>query len=486
MSTSSPQHRPPGSKAAAAAAELTPRAAAASELTVHPSGPLRGHCRVPGDKSISHRAVMLGALASGPSSIRGFLHGGDCYSTIGVLRALGCTIELGDTSSGSDRTDELRIHGRGLHGLVEPTQVLDCGNSGTTLRLLLGVLAGQSFASFVTGSPQLLRRPMERVVTPLRQLGAQILGRQGGRFAPLALAGSAQAPLHQLEYTLPVASAQVKSCLLLASLYASGEVIVNEPIKTRDHTERMLRSMGAEVQRQQTRIHIAKKSGLVLQPLDLRVPGDISSAAFVLVAAAITPGSELTLSDVGVNPTRDGIVQTLREMGMTITLQNQREVAGEPVADLVVKAQPLRAIELAGPRVVTMIDELPVLAVAATQAHGRTHIRDARELRVKETDRIATTVAALRQLGAQIEATDDGFVIDGPTPLQGARVHSQRDHRLAMALTVAGLCATGQTVVTGAEVTADSFPGFAEVLRSLGAQLSASGPVVTASYGTDD
>ena len=485
MSTSSPQHRSPGSKAAAAAAELTPRATAASELTIHPSGPLRGHCSVPGDKSISHRAVMLGALASGPSSIRGFLHGGDCYSTIGVLRALGCTIEFGDTSSGSG-ADELRIHGRGLHGLVEPNQVLDCGNSGTTLRLLLGVLAGQSFASFVTGSPQLLRRPMERVVTPLRQLGAQIWGRQGGRFAPLALAGSAQAPLHRLEYTLPVASAQVKSCLLLASLYALGEVIVKEPIKTRDHTERMLRSMGAEVQRQQTRIHVANKRGLVLQPLDLRVPGDISSAAFVLVAAALTPGSELTLSDVGVNPTRDGIVQTLREMGMTITLQNQREVAGEPVADLVVKAQPLRAIELAGPRVVTMIDELPVLAVAATQAHGRTHIRDARELRVKETDRIATTVAALRQLGAQIEATDDGFVIDGPTPLQGARVHSQRDHRLAMALTVAGLCATGQTIVTGAEVTADSFPGFAEVLRSLGAQISASGPVVTASYGTDD
>lgn len=461
---------------------------AAARLLARPGGPLRGDCAVPGDKSISHRAVMLGGIASGVSRVRGFLQGADCQATLRALAALGCTIELRPEppTAGSEQPPELvvQIEGRGLAGLREPSAPLDCQNSGTTMRLLAGLLAGQRFASFLVGSPQLCRRPMERVVRPLRQMGAQLIGRQGGRLAPLALAGCSDRPLRGLTYELPVPSAQVKSCLLLAGLYADAAVTVDEPAPTRDHSERMLASMGAQLERRGSRVTIAPQPRL--QALELQVPGDASSAAFVLVAAALIGGSEITVRGVGINPTRSGLVATLQEMGAAIAYENRRESAGEPVADLRLTQRPLTACDCRGARVVTMIDEIPILAVAATQAQGRTVIADAGELRVKETDRILVTATELRKLGADITPTADGLVIVGPTPLRGAPVKSHGDHRLAMALAVAGLIATGETLIEGTEVTADSFPGFAATLQRLGADLSAAGPAIGATWADTD
>lgn len=478
----------PAAPAPAGLAALKPPTAAA-RLSARAGGPLRGECAVPGDKSISHRAVMLGGIAAGTSRIRGFLSGADCHATIHALAALGCALELqpaAPSAAGAAPPGELEllIKGQGLHGLREPSAPLDCQNSGTTMRLLAGLLAGQRFASFLVGSPQLCRRPMERVVRPLRQLGAQLIGRQGGRLAPLALAGSGDRPLRGMHYDLPVASAQVKSCLLLAGLYADAPVSVREPGPTRDHSERMLRSMGAQVASSGQLITI--EPATVLQPLTLTVPGDASSAAFVLVAAAIIPGSEITVRGVGVNPTRSGLVATLQAMGAAISLHNPRESAGEPVADLRLCQRPLAAVSCRGPQVVTMIDEIPILAVAATQAHGRTVIADASELRVKETDRIAATATELAKLGADITPTQDGLIIIGPTRLRGAAVKSHGDHRLAMALAVAGLVADGETTVDGAEVTADSFPGFAQTLRALGAELFETGPLLAATWSATD
>lgn len=492
--TSSAAPAPP---APAGLAALQPPTAAA-RLCVRPGGPLRGECAVPGDKSISHRAVMLGGIAAGTSRVRGFLSGADCHATIHALAALGCALELqpatappaapasAPSAGGAAPAGglELFIKGQGLHGLREPSAPLDCQNSGTTMRLLAGLLAGQRFASFLVGSPQLCRRPMERVVRPLRQMGAQLIGRQGGRLAPLALAGCSDRPLRGLHYDLPVASAQVKSCLLLAGLYAEAPVSVREPGPTRDHSERMLRSMGARVESSGQLITV--EPATALQPLTLTVPGDASSAAFVLVAAAITPGSEITVRGVGVNPTRSGLVATLQAMGAAISLGNPRESAGEPVADLRLCQRPLSAVSCRGPQVVTMIDEIPILAVAATQAHGRTVIADASELRVKETDRIAATATELAKLGADVTPTQDGLIIIGPTRLRGAPVVSHGDHRLAMALAVAGLVADGETTVDGAEVTADSFPGFAQTLRALGADLTEAGPLLAATWSETD
>jgi len=492
--TSSAAPVPP---APAGLAALQPPTAAA-RLCVRPGGPLRGECAVPGDKSISHRAVMLGGIAAGTSRVRGFLSGADCHATIHALAALGCALELqpatappaapasAPSTGGAAPAGalELFIKGQGLHGLREPSAPLDCQNSGTTMRLLAGLLAGQRFASFLVGSPQLCRRPMERVVRPLRQMGAQLIGRQGGRLAPLALAGCSDRPLRGLHYDLPVASAQVKSCLLLAGLYADAPVSVREPGPTRDHSERMLRSMGARVECSGQLITV--EPATALQPLTLTVPGDASSAAFVLVAAAITPGSDITVRGVGVNPTRSGLVATLQAMGAAISLLNPRESAGEPVADLRLCQRPLSAVSCRGPQVVTMIDEIPILAVAATQAHGRTVIADASELRVKETDRIAATATELAKLGADVTPTQDGLIIIGPTRLRGAPVASHGDHRLAMALAVAGLVADGETTVDGAEVTADSFPGFAQTLRALGADLTEAGPLLAATWSETD
>ena len=425
-------------------------------LKISNSGPLSGRCSVPGDKSISHRAVIFGSLAEGPSRIRNFLDGHDCRATMNIMRAMGVRIdEISST--------QLEVHGVGLDGLKEPDDVLNCDNSGTTMRLLTGLLAGQEFVSVLSGTAQIRGRPMARIVDPLRTMGAQIYGRQSGRYAPLTVVPSR---LSAIEYKMPVASAQVKSCLLLAGLFAHGLTVVHQPGPARDHTERMLGAMGAPVTALGNTTH-SERPQAPLNPLNIIIPGDISSAAFLLVAASAVPDSNLTIVDVGVNATRTGIVDALSEMGADIRRRVRPSQGGEPVADLIVSGGGLRGLDFGGEQLVTMIDELPVLAVAATQAAGRTVVRDAQELRVKETDRIATTVSELKKMGAQIQETPDGFIVDGPTPLNGATVDSHGDHRLAMALAVAGLIADGETTIYNAHVTADSFPGFESTLRAL-------------------
>ncbi len=425
-------------------------------LKISNSGPLIGRCSVPGDKSISHRAVIFGSIAEGRSYIRNFLDGHDCKATMGIMRAMGVTIdEISST--------QLEIQGVGLDGLQEPGGVLDCDNSGTTMRLLAGLLSGQQFVSVLSGTAQIRGRPMARIVDPLRTMGAQLFGRQNGRYAPLTIAPSR---LKAIEYQMPVASAQVKSCLLLAGLYAHGLTVVHQPGPARDHTERMLRSMDAPVIALGNTTH-SERPQSPLKPLSIFIPGDISSAAFLLVAASALPDSNLTILDVGINATRTGIVDALSEMGASIRRRERPHQGGEPVADLIVSGGGLRGLELGGGQIVTMIDELPVLAVAATQAEGRTIVRDAQELRIKETDRIATTVFELKKMGAQIQETADGFIVDGPTQLSGTSVDSRGDHRLAMALAVAGLIADGETTIHNAHVTADSFPGFESTLRAL-------------------
>ncbi len=426
-------------------------------VTVTPGQPLRGETAVPGDKSISHRALLIGALAEGQGRVRNFLPGGDCLATRGCLETLGIAVEFHNP----DMT-ELSFTGRGLRGLRPPTVPLNCVRSGTTMRLLTGMMAGQTFDSVLSGEEQLLRRPMERVAAPLRPMGAQISSTNGR--APLSIHGL---PLQGVEQTLAVASAQVKSAVLLAGLYAQGDTIVHEPGPSRDHTELMLKAMGAQVDSHGLTVTV--HPGAVLRALDLTVPGDISSAAFPIVAALITPGSEVLLRNVGVNPTRTGLLDVLLAMGASIRLENQRLSGSEPVADLLITTSRLKGTTIQGDTVVRMIDEFPILAIAATQAEGVTTVHDAQELRVKETDRIATLVQELRALGAHIEALPDGFVIEGPTPLTGAAVDSHGDHRLAMSLAAAGLCARGQTVIHDAACASDSFPGFYELMRALGA-----------------
>jgi 3-phosphoshikimate 1-carboxyvinyltransferase len=421
---------------------------------------LRGRARVPGDKSISHRALLLGAIAQGTSRVENFLPAADCQATLGVVRALGVEVE--------ERTSTvLTVHGLGLRGLREPGDLLNCDRSGTTMRLLMGLLAGQPFFSVLSGDDQLRRRPMARVIEPLRQMGVLALGRDGGRRPPLAIQGG---NLRGIDYTLPVASAQVKSALLLAGLYADGPTTLRVPGPARDHTERMLLAMGAKLETGEW--GVTMEPGETLRAIDVAVPGDFSSVAFLLVAASVVPGSEITVGGVGVNPTRTGLLDVLREMGAQVVLHDERTLGGEPVAGLTVRASELRSAEVGGDTVVRMIDEFPVLAVAATQAHGETIVRDAAELRAKETDRIATTVEELCRLGAEIEPRPDGFVVHGPTPLAGAAVHSHGDHRLAMALVVAGLIASGETVVQDVACIADSYPGFDATLASLGGQIS--------------
>jgi 3-phosphoshikimate 1-carboxyvinyltransferase len=431
-----------------------------SQLTVRPGGALCGQVTVPGDKSISHRALILGAIAGGESRVTGFLPAADCQATLDAIRALGVQVDRLESST-------LRVHGRGLHGLREPEDVVACARSGTTLRLLAGLLAGQPFLSVLTGDEQLRRRPMARIVAPLRRMGALILGRDAGQRPPLAVQGGA---LQGLDHRLPVASAQVKSALLLAGLYASGSTTVRVPGPARDHTERMLAAMGARLET--VGWDVVLHPGTPLQPHDLTVPGDLSSAVFLAVAAALVPGSEVVLPGVGVNPTRSGLLDVLRVMGADLIVPQERVQGGEPVADLTVRATGLRAADVAGELVVRMIDEIPLLAVAATQAQGETVVRDAAELRVKETDRIATTVHELRRLGARIDARPDGLVVEGPVRLRGATVSSHGDHRLAMALAVAGLVAEGETTVLGADCIGDSFPGFARMLQRLGGEVT--------------
>ncbi len=430
------------------------------QLVVAHSGGLRGRVRVPGDKSISHRALILGSIADGVSRVEDFLRSADCLATMSVMQALGVEIE-------EESPTTLNVHGRGLRGLQEPDDVLDCGRSGTSMRLIAGLLSGQSFLSILSGDAQLRRRPMGRILEPLGQMGAVVLGRDGGRLPPLAIQGGS---LRGIEYMLPVASAQVKSALLLAGLYAQGPTTLSVPGPARDHTERMLRAMGGSVGGTDFDLKVEPAERLIA--VDMAVPGDISSAAFLLVAATLVPNSEATVQGVGVNPTRTGLLDVLGAMQADVALHNEQMVSGEPVADVTVRSAELHGVEVSGALVVRAIDELPILAVAATQARGETVVRDAAELRVKETDRIATTVEELRRMGADIEALPDGFAVYGPTPLRGAEVDSHGDHRLGMALAVAGLLASGETLVRDAGCISDSFPGFTAAMVRLGGQLS--------------
>lgn len=425
---------------------------------VRPGGALRGTIRVPGDKSISHRALILGALADGVTQVRGFLPAGDTRATLRAMQALGVRIEPHDATT-------LTVHGRGLHGLIPPEDPIDCMNAGTLIRLLVGVMAGQPFASVLDGSAQLRRRPMRRVTDPLRQMGARIEDTDGK--APLHIS---PARLHGFTYVMPVASAQVKSGVLLAGLFADGPVTVIEPGPARDHTERMLRSVGADVAVDGPRVTITP--GAALAPLDVTLPGDMSSAAFLLVAALLAAGETVRIEGVGANPTRTGILDILRAMGAEIDLANGRDEAGEPVADLIVRRAALHGAEISGDLIVRAIDEFPALMVAATQAEGETRVTGAAELRVKETDRIAVMAGELRKLGAVIEERPDGFRIVGPQRLHGATAHGHDDHRVAMSLVVAGLVAEGETVVEDARCMDDSFPGFMDTLRALGADVS--------------
>ncbi|MFB3817814.1 MAG: 3-phosphoshikimate 1-carboxyvinyltransferase [Candidatus Methylomirabilales bacterium] len=416
------------------------------------AGRVGGELRVPGDKSLSHRALILGALAEGRTEIRGLLRGEDCLATLRIVRALGVPVE--------DDGEVLRVQGGGPGGLTEPEDVLDAGNSGTTLRLMAGVLSGRPFLSLLTGDASLRRRPMRRVAEPLRAMGATILGR-GGDHAPLAVRGAA---LRALAWRSPVASAQVKSAILLAGLQAAGTTTVAEPVRSRDHTERMLAAFGAACRVEGTAVSLegpAKLTGTAVA-----VPGDLSSAAFLLVAAAARPGAQLTVRGVGVNPTRTGLLDVLGRMGARVSLERAATSAGEPVADLHVRGARLRGTSVAPEEVPRLVDEVPILAVAAALAEGRTVVRGAGELRVKEVDRLAALAGELGALGVAVGVQGDTLVVEGGAgrPLRGARVESRGDHRMAMSLAVAGLFAEGETTVRDVACVETSFPGFARLL----------------------
>ncbi|HET8764973.1 MAG TPA: 3-phosphoshikimate 1-carboxyvinyltransferase [Rhodanobacter sp.] len=424
------------------------------------AGPLRGEVRVPGDKSVSHRALMFAALAEGDSRIHGFLEGGDTRATAAVLRQLGVRI---DVSASGERL----VHGVGLHGLRGSREVLDCGNAGTGMRLLAGLLAGQAFDSTLVGDASLSKRPMRRVTDPLASMGARIDTRDG--LPPLAIHGGQR--LHGIRYALPVASAQVKSALLLAGMYAEGETEITEPHPTRDYTERMLHAFGWPITFEPGRARLA--GGHVLHATDVEVPADFSSAAFFLVAASIVPGSELRLPAVGLNPRRTGLLDALRLMGADIRVEHARASGGEPVGDLVVRHAPLHGVELPEALVPDMIDEFPALFIAAAVAQGRTVVRGAAELRVKESDRIASMAAGLRSLGTRIEETPDGAIIDGGVLAGGGAVETHLDHRIAMSFAVAGLVAHDPVRINGCAHVATSFPGFLELANGCGFALAA-------------
>lgn len=428
-------------------------------LAMPPAGvALRGQLQVPGDKSISHRSLMLGAIAAGETRIKGLLLGEDPRCTAKCFEAMGVGI--------SDLEQPwITVQGVGLGQLQEPANVLDAGNSGTTLRLMLGLLAAQPGCFFtITGDGSLRSRPMSRVIQPLSQMGASIWGRQGNTLAPLAVQGQELRPIH---YVSPVASAQVKSCILLAGLMGQGATTVREPSLSRDHSERMLRAFGADISVDPDTCSVTVHGPAQLRGQSVIVPGDISSAAFWLVAALITPGSDLLIENVGVNPTRTGILEALWQMEADITLEQPREVTGEPVADLRVRQSQLKAASFGGSLIPRMIDEIPVLAVAALFAEGTTVVKDAAELRVKECDRITVMAQQLNRLGANLSELPDGLEIPGGACLVGAEVDSYTDHRVGMSLAIAALRASGQTVIHRAEAAATSYPSFISTLTAL-------------------
>lgn len=416
---------------------------------------LKGEITVPGDKSISHRAVMLGAISNGTTEVTNFLQGADCLSTISCFRKLGIKIE--------NTPKHILIHGKGLHGLSAPQDILDAGNSGTTTRLISGILAGQNFCCRLTGDASIQKRPMKRIITPLSLMGASIESIPGNGCAPLFIQGRR---LHAIHYLSPVASAQVKSCVLLAGLYGDGKTSVTEPARSRDHTEIMLRSFGASLTCHGTTVSIHPDP--VLHGQSVHVPGDISSAAYFIAAALIVPGSEVLIKQVGVNPTRDGILRVCRAMGADLTLLNQTTSGGEPTADLLVRYTPsLKGCSIEGELIPTLIDELPIIAVLAAYADGTTVIRNAEELKVKESNRLDIIVHHLSAMGADIHGTEDGMIIHGSGHLHGAALDSFLDHRIAMAFTVAALAADGTTTLKHADCIQISYPGFYEDLRKL-------------------
>lgn len=416
--------------------------------------PLRGEITVPGDKSISHRSVMFGALAKGTTRVTNFLQGADCLSTISCFRAMGISIE--------NKEDEVLVHGNGIHGLKAPAGILDCGNSGTTTRLISGILSAQPFTTELTGDASIQKRPMKRIITPLSQMGADIISINGNGCAPLRIRGR---NLHATHYISPVASAQVKSSVLLAGLYADGVTKVTEPYVSRNHTELMLSGFGARISCEGTTASIEPPEELYAQ--EIMVPGDISSAAYFLTAGILVPGSELLIKNVGINPTRDGILRVYKNMGADITLLDERTCSGEPVADILVKAGALHSTEIGGEIIPTLIDELPVIAVAACFAEGTTVIRDAAELKVKESNRIAVMVENLSAMGADIEETEDGMIIRGGHPLHGAVIDSRLDHRIAMSFTIAGLMSSEMPKIKGRDCVNISYPDFYEDLNRL-------------------
>ena len=418
------------------------------------SGPLKGEITVPGDKSISHRAVMFGAISEGLTEVTNFLQGADCLSTIDCFRRLGIEIE--------NTPQKILIHGKGLRGLQAPSDILDTGNSGTTTRLLCGILSGQPFTSVLNGDASIQTRPMKRIMEPLSKMGSRIESIHGNGCSPLRIIGG---PLHGIRYQSPVASAQVKSAVLLAGLYADQPTSVIEPYLSRNHSEQMLRYFGARVDSEDTTATIypePKLSGQAVQ-----VPGDISSAAYFLAGGLMIPGSELLIRHVGINPTRDGILRVCREMGGSVTILNKNEAQGEPTADLLVRHSRLNGITIGGSIIPTLIDELPMIAVLACFAEGTTVIKDAQELKVKESNRIDVMVKNLSAMGAHIQATEDGMIIEGGHPLHGAVIESKMDHRIAMSLAMAALASEGETQILGADCVKISYPEFYQDLRRL-------------------
>ena len=416
-------------------------------MKLSPAKSIRGSVTVPGDKSISHRSVMLGSIARGTTEIHGFLEGADCLSTISCFRHMGVDIE--------NKNGVVTVHGKGLRGLSAPSAPLDCGNSGTTTRLISGILAAQDFSAVLTGDASIQKRPMGRIITPLSMMGADIKSIHGNGCAPLHITGS---PLHGIHYNSPVASAQVKSSILLAGLYADGETRVTEPYISRDHSERMLSAFGADIHTEGTTAILQPTKQLYGQKI--LVPGDISSAAFFIAAGLIVPDSEILIKNVGINPTRDGILRVCKAMNADVELLNVNTASGEPTADLLVRSGKLTGTAIEGAIIPTLIDELPVIAAMACYAEGTTVIRDAAELKVKESNRIAVMVENLTAMGADVTETEDGMIIHGGKPLHGAVIDSKKDHRIAMTFAVAALGASGETEILDADCVNISYPGF--------------------------
>ncbi len=425
-------------------------------ITSPPS--LAGEISPPGDKSISHRSIMISSIAEGESTISSFLKSDDCLRTIDCFRKMGIKI--------SEEEGIIKVDGKGLRGLLKPSEDLYVGNSGTTIRLILGILAGQPFTVKISGDESIRRRPMARVIEPLKKMGAKISGRQKDTLAPLTITGGDVKPI---KYSPPQASAQVKSAILLAGLYASGETTVTEKAPTRDHTERMLEYFGANVKKEN--LSVSVEGGPSLKAKEINVPGDISSASYLLAAGLIVPNSEVLIRNVGMNPGRTGIIDVFHRMGADLDVHNERIISNEPVADIKVRKSKLRGIELSGSIIPRIIDEIPIIAVVATQAEGRTVIKGATELRVKESDRITTMTTALKRMGAKIKDLPDGFIIDGRVELKGAKCTSFKDHRVAMAVSIAGLVAQGETIVEDIDCVGTSFPDFAETLAKLSSQV---------------